>query len=309
GHKNGTNEGNNGMCSTSIGTTTPNIGSVLINVTDKPTTDLNNIGLILAGSTSYAKLVTGETSRKSVNFCTLITPAENRTNVVVPLESSQAVKLYGVPMTMFSEDGLSAIATKVGTPLMLDSYTSDMCMQSWGRLSYARAMIELRADMELKDTIVVVMPKLIGEGFYMCSIRVEYEWKPPRNNASSSGKNKQATVASKEVINSNPIDVLNSVEKDDDLGTNGRHSKSAGKGPNSEVFLKLTLMDDDEKSLPKVISTENVDSDSEWKMWTTKRDDDYDPYDDDLYESHDMFENLKAIYDDLDITILGRKKK
>ncbi|GKF83779.1 putative reverse transcriptase domain-containing protein [Tanacetum coccineum] len=44
------------------------------------------------------------------------------------------VKLHGVPVTAFSEDGLSAIATKLGTPLMLDSYTSDMCNQSWDRL-------------------------------------------------------------------------------------------------------------------------------------------------------------------------------
>ncbi|GJR71772.1 glucomannan 4-beta-mannosyltransferase 9-like protein [Tanacetum coccineum] len=74
------------------------------------------------------------------------------------------VKLHGVPVTAFSEDGLSAIATKLGTPLMLDSYTSDMCMQSWGRSSYARVMIELRADVELKDNIVVAMPKITREG-------------------------------------------------------------------------------------------------------------------------------------------------
>ncbi|GJU86580.1 zinc finger, CCHC-type containing protein [Tanacetum coccineum] len=53
------------------------------------------------------------------------------------------VKLHGVPVTAFSEDGMSAISTKLGTPLMLDSYTSDMCLQSWGRSSYARVMIEL----------------------------------------------------------------------------------------------------------------------------------------------------------------------
>ncbi|GKB00632.1 beta-caryophyllene synthase [Tanacetum coccineum] len=64
------------------------------------------------------------------------------------------VKLHGVPVTAFHEDGLSATAMKLGTPLMLDSYTSDMCLQSWGRSSYARAMIELQADVELKDTIV-----------------------------------------------------------------------------------------------------------------------------------------------------------
>ncbi|GJV03792.1 hypothetical protein Tco_1337361, partial [Tanacetum coccineum] len=64
------------------------------------------------------------------------------------------VKLHGVHVTAFSDDGLSVIATKLGTLLMLDSYTSDMCMRSWGRSSYARALIERRADVELKDTIV-----------------------------------------------------------------------------------------------------------------------------------------------------------
>nr|GEV31438.1 hypothetical protein [Tanacetum cinerariifolium]GEV31440.1 hypothetical protein [Tanacetum cinerariifolium] len=41
-------------------------------------------------------------------------------------------------------------------------------------------MIELRADMELKDNIVVVMLKITKEGHYTCNIRIEYEWKPPR---------------------------------------------------------------------------------------------------------------------------------
>ncbi|GKD49054.1 hypothetical protein Tco_1278030, partial [Tanacetum coccineum] len=37
--------------------------------------------------------------------------------------------------------------------------------------------------------------------------------------------------------------------------------------------------------------------------------DDYDPYDDDKYENHDMSEHLQSICDDLDITVRGRKKK
>nr|GEZ77168.1 hypothetical protein [Tanacetum cinerariifolium] len=117
-------------------------------------------------------------------------------------------------------------------------------------------MIKLRADVELKDTIMVAMPKLVGD----------------RNNISSSGKKKQAAVASKE-----------------------GHSTSAGKGPNSDMFLshhrflnvatsgtsttpiverinkierqiivkKLTIVDDDGKPLAKVVSTVNMDSDSE----------------------------------------------
>ncbi|GJU72083.1 hypothetical protein Tco_1263488 [Tanacetum coccineum] len=37
--------------------------------------------------------------------------------------------------------------------------------------------------------------------------------------------------------------------------------------------------------------------------------DDYDSYDDDMYENHDLFEHLQSICDDLDITVRGRKKK
>ncbi|GKD29112.1 putative reverse transcriptase domain-containing protein, partial [Tanacetum coccineum] len=83
-------------------------------------------------------------------------------------------------VTAFSEDGLSVIATKLDTTLMLDSYTSDMCIRSWGRSSYARALIEVWADVKLKDNIMVAMPKLVREGFYTCNVRVEYEWKPLR---------------------------------------------------------------------------------------------------------------------------------
>nr|GEY76358.1 hypothetical protein [Tanacetum cinerariifolium] len=61
----------------------------------------------------------------------------------------------------FNQDGLSAIATKVGKPIMLDSYTSTMCMESWGRPSYARAMVGISAINELKESITVDTPSLV----------------------------------------------------------------------------------------------------------------------------------------------------
>ncbi|GKE25878.1 hypothetical protein Tco_1441262 [Tanacetum coccineum] len=64
--------------------------------------------------------------------------------------------------------------------LSLFAILYSFCKRGIPMSSYARSMIELRADVELKDTIMVAMPKHIGEGFYMCTIRVEYEWKPPR---------------------------------------------------------------------------------------------------------------------------------
>ncbi|GJY79899.1 nucleotide-diphospho-sugar transferase [Tanacetum coccineum] len=143
--------------------------------------------------------------------------------------------------------------------------------------SYARVAIELRANKELKDNIVVAMPKITREGHYTCNVRVEYEWKPfrcssckvfgdihdecPKNtgagekktvkkpsqtsrgvsvglkmgfkpqkeyrpvtkkpNASSSGNKKKGVEPTIEVSNSNPFDVLNSVDNDVEFGSNG----------------------------------------------------------------------------------------
>nr|GEV19488.1 zinc knuckle CX2CX4HX4C [Tanacetum cinerariifolium] len=174
----------------------------------------------------------------------------------------------------------------------------------------------------------------------------------------TSGKKKQDVVPRQEVSNSNPFVALNSIENDDDLGTNEGNLKSAGKGSLKVVYGsssntpildkidklklqildgKLMLVDDDGNPL---VPTSSVDSESEVEVVfdetvnlmasttfkggsdrcygtnslleqgrETKRDEDYDPYDDDLYESHDMFHHLQAICDDLDITICGRKKK
>ncbi|GJU71052.1 hypothetical protein Tco_1262457 [Tanacetum coccineum] len=101
--------------------------------------------------------------------------------------------------------------------------------------SYARAMIELRADVELKDNIVAAMPKINREGYYTCKIRVGYEWKPPRcaivrylamfkrnvpriqTTANTSANKKKNVDPPKEVTN--PFEVLTSVENDEDTST------------------------------------------------------------------------------------------
>nr|GEU61594.1 retrovirus-related Pol polyprotein from transposon TNT 1-94 [Tanacetum cinerariifolium] len=98
------------------------------------------------------------------------------------------------------------------------------------RSSYARALIEVRADVELKYNIVVVMPKLVGEGFYTCNVRVEQVSK--KKNVNTSGNKKNDVEPTIEVNNSNPFDVLNSVENDVDLGTNGGTSNLASKKAN-----------------------------------------------------------------------------
>ncbi|GJZ66316.1 sugar transport protein 13 [Tanacetum coccineum] len=90
------------------------------------------------------------------------------------------VKLHHVPIVAYSEVGLSLITTQIGKPIMLDSYTSNMRLSSWGRSTYARALVEVSADKELMESIVIAIPKGKDKGHSLATIEIEYEWKPPR---------------------------------------------------------------------------------------------------------------------------------
>ncbi|KAF5771864.1 putative transcription factor interactor and regulator CCHC(Zn) family [Helianthus annuus] len=90
------------------------------------------------------------------------------------------VKFHNVPIAVYTDDGLSLLASKIGIPKRLDNYTADMCIDNWGRSSFARAMVEISADKELKDHIVVAVPKLVEEGYVLEEVKVEYEWRPKR---------------------------------------------------------------------------------------------------------------------------------
>ncbi|GJR92406.1 hypothetical protein Tco_0264580 [Tanacetum coccineum] len=90
------------------------------------------------------------------------------------------VKLHGVPITAFSEDRLSAISTKLGTPIMLDSYTADM----WS------------------------VPRI-------------QDWVRELHAANSSSHKKKCVDSTNMVSDSNPFEVLNSVDNDVEMSTNG----------------------------------------------------------------------------------------
>ncbi|XP_022037240.1 uncharacterized protein LOC110939954 [Helianthus annuus] len=92
------------------------------------------------------------------------------------------VKMHDVPLAAYTEDGLSLIASKIGVPKVLDNETSKMCTESWGRSGFARAIIELDAEKEAKDNIMIAIPNVEDGGILKSNIRVEYEWKPPRCN-------------------------------------------------------------------------------------------------------------------------------
>nr|GEV30953.1 ATPase, F1/V1/A1 complex, alpha/beta subunit, zinc knuckle CX2CX4HX4C [Tanacetum cinerariifolium] len=76
--------------------------------------------------------------------------------------------------------GLSLITTQLGQPIRLDACTSDMCLNPWGRNSYARFLVELSSKCVVMKSIVVAIPLPKGEGHYLETLNVEYEWWPPR---------------------------------------------------------------------------------------------------------------------------------
>ncbi|GJR05399.1 integrase, catalytic region, zinc finger, CCHC-type containing protein [Tanacetum coccineum] len=90
------------------------------------------------------------------------------------------VKLRHVPVVAYSEIGLSLITTQLGRPIMLDSYTCNMCINPWGKSDYARALVQVLADVELAKSVVVAIPFLDGTGHSLETVVVEYEWTPPR---------------------------------------------------------------------------------------------------------------------------------
>ncbi|GKA60071.1 hypothetical protein Tco_0759384 [Tanacetum coccineum] len=61
-----------------------------------------------------------------------------------------------------------------------NAYTSSMCLNSWGRNSYARALVEVEAEKELVDSLVVAIPYANKEGHSLEMVEIEYKWRPPR---------------------------------------------------------------------------------------------------------------------------------
>ncbi|GJW17375.1 probable protein S-acyltransferase 23 [Tanacetum coccineum] len=51
------------------------------------------------------------------------------------------------------------------TPMMLDSFTNSMCLESWGRSNYAIILIEINACNDFSDQLVVVVPNLKRNGY------------------------------------------------------------------------------------------------------------------------------------------------
>ncbi|KAI0488613.1 hypothetical protein KFK09_028452 [Dendrobium nobile] len=76
-------------------------------------------------------------------------------------------KILDLPLPCWTPEGISRIATKIGTPIAVDDLTADKT-----RLTYAHVCVQVTKDCLYPETIPIT---ILGEPF---SLKIQYEWKP-----------------------------------------------------------------------------------------------------------------------------------
>ncbi|GJU91519.1 hypothetical protein Tco_1303942 [Tanacetum coccineum] len=175
------------------------------------------------------------------------------------------VKLHKVPVVAYSEDGLSLIASQIGKPVMLDAFTTSMCNDPWGRIGFARALIEVSATTDLKKEVIMAVPHEDGTGHTKVLITVEYEWKPPLSTVEDksdgytivTNKRRKRKDASKPLPNLVPPTVVNTSNAfsalNDDLVRHVEEGEPSGL--NSEEGILSTQDEHNEESDSEVEET------------------------------------------------------
>ncbi|GKE13318.1 hypothetical protein Tco_1416869, partial [Tanacetum coccineum] len=154
------------------------------------------------GMSSYTN-VTSEPSRKALNLRTLFTPRGNEI-VVVPVEFIRAIS------ERFANTAYGIFLGKwVAYPVV-----ANYVRNTWGKYGLVKLM--------LNSSIRI---------FSLQFSSMEDVSKKP--TASTSGNKKKGVEPTKEVSNSNPFDVLHSVDNDVKFGTNEGTSNLASNGANS----------------------------------------------------------------------------
>ncbi|GJR58800.1 hypothetical protein Tco_1500962 [Tanacetum coccineum] len=200
--------------------------------------------------------------------------------------------------------------------------------------SYARAMINLQASVELKDTIVEECPNNIGVGVaknlkkpsqtsrgVSVGLKVgfkphkEYRPVPKKATTNSSGNKKKGVEPTNEVSNSNPFDVLNTVDNDieqailvDEAGNPLKKVEYPGDHDSED---EVALVDND---MARSMASERVGFSTQslleqWRDSYGNGEYDDDLHDDDMYEGQDLPKELQTICDNLDIQVRGCKRK
>ncbi|GJT89551.1 RNA-directed DNA polymerase, eukaryota, reverse transcriptase zinc-binding domain protein [Tanacetum coccineum] len=75
--------------------------------------------------------------------------------------------------------GISAIASRLGTPLIMDQFTTNMCNLGNGRPGFARVLVDVEAGKCLPEKIDIVYKNKERVVTENKSVNVNYDWAPP----------------------------------------------------------------------------------------------------------------------------------
>lgn len=73
---------------------------------------------------------------------------------------------------------LSAIASSIGIPIIMDTMTANVCQNGVGRTEYARVLVEVDARKEFKNQIELQYRDKDQSMKGIKVVLVEYDWKP-----------------------------------------------------------------------------------------------------------------------------------
>ncbi|GJQ90834.1 RNA-directed DNA polymerase, eukaryota, reverse transcriptase zinc-binding domain protein [Tanacetum coccineum] len=90
------------------------------------------------------------------------------------------VRLCNVPLEAWTTKGISALASRLGKPLVMDNVTAEMCKMGVGRVRYARILVQVSAKKVLPQEIEIVYRDKGNEEICRKVIHVKYDWKPTR---------------------------------------------------------------------------------------------------------------------------------
>ncbi|GKC50269.1 RNA-directed DNA polymerase, eukaryota, reverse transcriptase zinc-binding domain protein [Tanacetum coccineum] len=90
------------------------------------------------------------------------------------------IKLHNIPLEAWTSKGISAIASGLDKPLIMDKTTTMICKGGHGNYGYARVLVEIQVDKEFKDVVEICYKS--NHQRTKCSkfVNVEYSWKPPK---------------------------------------------------------------------------------------------------------------------------------
>ncbi|GJX07013.1 zinc knuckle CX2CX4HX4C containing protein [Tanacetum coccineum] len=148
------------------------------------------------------------------------------------------LKMHNVPIVAYSKVGLDLISAKVGRLMRLDAHTNFICLNSWGRSDYARALVEVSADKPLVDSVDIDIPREDGNGYTTANIRIEFEWQPPRCGTCKIFDHLDSVCPIKRVAGPSKQSDMQADEKKDKQLVQATGKKGKGKQVGNQRYIK-----------------------------------------------------------------------